>query len=68
MLGRPEYLDYLIALQNHPDSYDILWYASLLTRKQLVLYPGQSLVANLGFDLSGTHLSILDGPNYAFLN
>lgn len=68
MLGRPEYLDYLIALQNREDSYDILWYATLLTRKQLVLYPGQSLVANLGFDSSGTHLSILDGPNYAFLN
>lgn len=68
MLGRPEYLRYLIELQGRRDSYDILWYATLLTQQKLVLYPGQSLVANRGFDLSGTHLAILDEPNLAFMD
>lgn len=66
ILGRPEYLEYLIKLQGRKDSYDILWYASLLVYDLLVLYPGRSLVRNTGFDLSGTHLSILDKPNMAF--
>jgi hypothetical protein len=66
ILGRPIYLEYLIKLQGRKDSYDILWYASLLARDMLVLYPGRSLVRNRGFDLTGTHLSILDRPNLAF--
>jgi len=67
-LGRPIYIEYLKALQTREDSYDILWYATLLARDMFVLYPGTSLVSNQGFDLSGTHLAVLDGPNFAFLN
>lgn len=37
------------------DSWAILWYASLFLREKLTLYPGESLVSNIGFDDSGVH-------------
>jgi hypothetical protein len=35
--------------------WDIRWYASAFLRNKLTLYPGQSLVNNIGHDNSGTH-------------
>lgn len=37
------------------DSWAIRWYASAFLRDMLTLYPGTSLVANIGHDSSGTH-------------
>lgn len=39
--------------------WDIRWYASAFLAGKLTLYPGQSLVANIGHDATGTHC----GPN-----
>lgn len=35
--------------------WDIRWYASAFLLDKLTLYPGQSLVKNIGHDASGTH-------------
>ncbi len=35
--------------------WDIRWYASAFLQEQLTLYPGKSLVNNIGHDGSGTH-------------
>ncbi|HMI01965.1 MAG TPA: glycosyltransferase family A protein [Pedobacter sp.] len=35
--------------------WDIRWYASAFLEKKLTLYPGQSLVHNIGHDASGSH-------------
>jgi hypothetical protein len=37
------------------DSWAIRWYASALLADKLTLYPGRSLVCNIGHDGSGTH-------------
>ena len=37
------------------DSWAIRWYATLFKNKGLALYPGESLVHNIGFDGSGQH-------------
>jgi hypothetical protein len=37
------------------DTWDVQWYASALLHDKLTLYPGRSLVQNIGFDSSGTH-------------
>ncbi|MFA5804203.1 MAG: hypothetical protein WC879_06135 [Melioribacteraceae bacterium] len=37
------------------NSWAIRWQASAFLRNKLTLFPGQSLVANIGFDNSGTH-------------
>jgi len=37
------------------DSWAIRWYASAFLKNQLTLYPGKSLLANIGADGSGTH-------------
>jgi hypothetical protein len=39
------------------DSWAILWQASVLLKGGLSLYPGRSLVRNIGFDNTGTHSS-----------
>ena len=39
------------------DSWAIRWYASAFLRNKLTLYPGRSLVLNIGMDNSGTHCS-----------
>ena len=54
--GSYDYLGMLegrIAGQNQ--SWAILWYATALLQGKLALYPGRSLVTNIGFDGSGTH-------------
>lgn len=35
--------------------WDIRWYASAFLAEKLTLYPGKSLVVNIGHDASGTH-------------
>ena len=37
------------------DSWAIRWHASAFLKNMLTLYPGRSLVKNIGFDLMGTH-------------
>lgn len=37
------------------DSWAIRWYASAFLKNNLTLYPGRSLVFNIGLDASGTH-------------
>lgn len=39
------------------DSWAIRWYASAFLKNKLTLYPGRSLVLNIGMDNSGTHCS-----------
>ena len=39
------------------DSWAIRWYASAYLKDKLTLYPGRSLVLNIGTDSSGTHCS-----------
>jgi hypothetical protein len=40
------------------DSWAIRWYASAFLQDKLTLYPGRSLVCNIGADASGTHCGI----------
>lgn len=42
------------------DSWAIRWYASAFLAEKLTLYPGRSLVHNIGNDSSGTHCSKTD--------
>ena len=44
------------------DSWAIRWNASAFLRDKLTLYPGRSLVHNIGFDSSGTHCA--DGAQF----
>ena len=37
------------------DTWDIRWYAATFLQDKLTLYPGRSLVRNIGIDGSGTH-------------
>lgn len=39
------------------NSWAIRWYASAFIKDKLTLYPGRSLVQNIGMDSSGTHCS-----------
>jgi len=39
------------------NSWAVRWYASCFLKNMLTLYPGASLVNNIGFDNSGTHCS-----------
>jgi len=43
------------------DSWAVRWYASALIRQKLTLYPGLSLVRNIGLDGSGKHCGRYDG-------
>ena len=43
------------------NSWAILWYASCFLKDLLTLYPGRSLVQNIGNDSSGTHCGTTDG-------
>lgn len=42
------------------DSWAIRWHASAFLKEKLTLYPGKSLVANIGNDSSGTHCDATD--------
>lgn len=39
----------------HTTHWDIRWYASAFLAEKLTLYPGRSLVMNIGHDASGSH-------------
>lgn len=45
------------------DSWAVRWYASAFLRHKLTLYPGTSLLYNIGGDGSGTHCSSRDAFN-----
>lgn len=51
--------DYTKMLKNQikgkNDSWAIRWYASAFLHNKLTLYPGKSLIKNIGLDNSGTH-------------
>ena len=42
-------------IEEKNDSWAIRWYASAFINEKLTLYPGRSLVQNIGTDESGTH-------------
>lgn len=42
------------------DTWDIQWCASAFLGNKLTLYPGKSLVQNIGYDCSGTHCRTSD--------
>jgi len=42
------------------DSWAIRWYASAFLKDKVTLYPGRSLVCNIGVDASGTHCGAWD--------
>ena len=42
-------------IEGKNDSWAIRWYASALIRDKLTLYPGKSLIRNIGLDGSGRH-------------
>lgn len=42
------------------NSWAIRWYASAFLKNKLTLYPGKSLISNIGFDDSGTHTGKTD--------
>jgi hypothetical protein len=42
------------------DSWAIRWYASIFLQKKLTLFPGQSLVRNIGHDGTGIHSGATD--------
>jgi hypothetical protein len=44
------------------NSWAIRWHASCFLHNKLCLYPGQSLIQNIGFDASGTHCT--EDPRY----
>jgi len=43
------------------NSWAIRWHASAFFKNKLTLYPGRSLVLNIGNDGSGTHCGVTDG-------
>jgi len=45
-------------IRGRNDSWSIRWYASAFLKNKLTLYPGRSLVKNIGFDATGTHCSV----------
>jgi hypothetical protein len=49
-------------IEGKNNSWAIRWHASLFLQNKLTLYPGKSLLENIGLDNSGTH-SIID-PKY----
>lgn len=55
-------------IRGRNDSWAIRWHASCYLQGMLTLYPGRSLVENLGMDNSGTHCAQTDvyaGPTLA---
>ncbi|MCI5197405.1 MAG: glycosyltransferase [Candidatus Electrothrix sp. AW5] len=49
-------------IEGKNDSWAVRWYASALINNKLTLYPGNSLVKNIGLDGSGSHC----GRDYTF--
>jgi hypothetical protein len=54
--GAYPYFDHLtLQAQGKLDVWGVRWYASMFTANGLCLYPGQSLVQNIGMDGTGVH-------------
>jgi hypothetical protein len=54
--GSASYLNMLEEqIEGKNDSWAIRWYASAFLAGMFTLYPGRSLVQNIGLDASGTH-------------
>lgn len=47
-------------IEGRNDSWAIRWYASAFLAEKLTLYPGSSLIQNIGNDSSGTHCGSTD--------
>jgi hypothetical protein len=47
-------------VEKQNDSWAIRWYASAFLKSKLTLYPGRSLVCNIGLDASGIHCGNTD--------
>jgi hypothetical protein len=45
------------------DSWAVRWHASTFLKEMFTLYPGRSLVANIGNDATGTHHGLTDDYN-----
>jgi len=45
-------------IDGNNDSWAVRWYASAFLHNKLTLYPGRSLVQNIGFDSSGVHCEV----------
>ncbi|ASU40569.1 glycosyl transferase [Herbaspirillum sp. meg3] len=59
--GTADYVGMLEAqIAGKNDSWAIRWYASTFLLNKLTLYPGKSLVLNIGMDDSGTHCQPTD--------
>jgi hypothetical protein len=50
-------------VEGRNDSWAVRWYASAFLAGKLTLYPGRTLIANIGQDGSGTHCGIESGWN-----
>lgn len=50
-------------IKGNNDSWAVRWYASAFLADKLTLYPGRSLVHNIGNDSSGTHCGVSDTHN-----
>lgn len=50
------------------NSWAILWYASAYLQGKYTLYPGHSLINNIGVDGSGTHSGVSDQFEVQFVN
>jgi hypothetical protein len=44
-------------IRGRNDSWAVRWYASAFLQSKLTLYPGKSLIQNIGFDGNGSHCS-----------
>lgn len=55
-------------IQGKNDSWAVRWYASAILKGKLSLYPGQSLVVNIGIDGSGRHRGSMGYFNTELLN
>jgi hypothetical protein len=62
--GSYNYLDLLkMQIRGKNDSWAIRWHASAFLHNKFTLYPGKSLVANIGFDGSGANCQPTKGYN-----
>jgi hypothetical protein len=58
LLGGYDYYNLVqMQRQGRVDSWGVRWCVSMFLRDGLILYPGTSLVSNIGFDGSGRHCS-----------
>lgn len=64
----PFYRMLLNQVKGKVNSWAIRWYASMFLANKYTLYPGKSLVQNIGTDGSGSHSLKIDAFNHTFIN